>query len=218
MGAEKNREWQSCDKNVFWGEIAPTDHVIQIYENDESFLDLLTGFVCSGFKAHECVIVIATPSHLAALTTRINQQGYSAEALTINEQYIPLNAEDVLSAFMVNGWPDETLFRQTISAVIGKAHSRGRRVRAFGEMVALLWAQGLNGATVQLENLWNRFCAVQSFPLFCAYPKSGFTEDIGDSIAGLCSCHSKVVSGSHSSKTEIHFKTIPDSGVQSIGK
>lgn len=30
--------WQIAETSVFWGEIAPTEHVVQIYENDESFL------------------------------------------------------------------------------------------------------------------------------------------------------------------------------------
>jgi hypothetical protein len=66
-------------------------------------------------------------------------------------------------------------------------------VRAFGEMVALLWAQGHCGATVRLEYLWSRFCDQQGFSLLCAYPKSGFTSDAADSIRQICDAHSHVV-------------------------
>src|SRR5688500_19228341 len=52
-----------------------------------------------------------------------------------------------------------------------------RSVRAFGEMVAVLWANGHNGATVRLEHLWHAFCQSEAFSLFCAYPKTGFTQD-----------------------------------------
>jgi NAD(P)H-hydrate repair Nnr-like enzyme with NAD(P)H-hydrate epimerase domain len=49
---------------IFWGEIAPCDHVLQIYEDDDIFLDALTGFVGGGINAGDAVIVIATATHL----------------------------------------------------------------------------------------------------------------------------------------------------------
>jgi hypothetical protein len=57
-------------------------------------------------------------------------------------KYIPLDAREVLSKFMVNDWPDENLFNQVINEVIVKAKGNNRNVRAFGEMVAILWAKG----------------------------------------------------------------------------
>jgi hypothetical protein len=81
----------------------------------------------------------------------------------------------------------------------GERTSRARqnegRVRAFGEMVAVLWANGHNGATVRLEHLWHAFCQSEAFSLFCAYPKSGFTQDASTSIKEICATHSKVISG-----------------------
>ena len=40
-----NMEWQRSKQSVFWGEIAPCDHVVQIYEDNGSFLDMLTGLL-----------------------------------------------------------------------------------------------------------------------------------------------------------------------------
>ena len=69
----------------------------------------------------------------------------------------------------------------------------GRRVRAFGEMVALLWAQGHTAAIVRLEHLWHRMCQERGFSLFCAYPRVGFTQDVDASIREICAAHSKVL-------------------------
>ncbi len=58
-----------------------------------------------------------------------------------------------------------------------KTRRDGRRVRAFGEMVAVLWDQGQNAATVRLEHLWHKLCPEEKdFSLFCTYPKAGFTD------------------------------------------
>jgi hypothetical protein len=76
-------------------------------------------------------------------------------------------------------------------------------------MVAILWGQGHNGATVQLEHLWNKFCETEIFCLFCAYPKTGFTQDPEESIKHICSAHTKMISGLEKSKTEVFYKNLP---------
>ena len=100
-----NDHWIPTSDQVFWGEIAPYDHVVQIYENDDVFLDLLTGFVSSGFNANESVVIIATEVHLAGLDKRLEAKGYPIERLISSHQYLRLDAEATLSKFMVNDWP-----------------------------------------------------------------------------------------------------------------
>lgn len=56
--------WKQSSNLTFWSEIAPCDHVVQIYEDDASFLDTLTGYVGAGINAGDCVVVIATTVHL----------------------------------------------------------------------------------------------------------------------------------------------------------
>jgi hypothetical protein len=200
-----NDGWAKSSQDVFWGEIAPCEHVVQIYENDEVFLDLLAGFVSDGVRSGECAVVIATDTHLTALNKRLADLGYSVSHLMSKNQFIPLEAEDTLSKFMVNDWPDENLFNQLISGVIMNAKGNGRKVRAFGEMVAILWAKGQIGATVRLEHLWNKFCENEAFCLFCAYPQSGFTQDASESVMHICGAHSKMISGSGKSGTDIFY-------------
>lgn len=207
-----NEEWATSSNDVFWGEIAPCEHVVQIYENDEDFLDLLTGFVSGGVNAGECAVVIATAAHLTALDERLAALGYAVPLLKSQTQYLPLDAEETLSKFMVNDWPDENLFNKVISEVIVKAKGNSRKVRAFGEMVAILWAKGQVGATVRLEHLWNKFCENEAFCLFCAYPQSGFTQDAAESVMHICSAHTKMISGVAKGRTDIFYKPVERNG------
>jgi hypothetical protein len=199
--------WERTAMDVFWGEIAPCDHILQIYENDSEFIDTLEGFVTAGLKSGESVIVIATSEHLKALTYQLRSHGYDMFSLTLQDQYIPLSAEETLSQFMINGWPDENLFYHLLSNLLLRARKRDRHVRAFGEMVAVLWSQGFNGATVRLEHLWARYCASEEFSVFCAYPKSGFTEDPKDSLSKICTCHSRIVAHASEGSGEIPSRT-----------
>jgi hypothetical protein len=184
-----------CNPDVFWGEIRPCEHFVQIYDEDDVFMDTLEGFVAGGLQGGDAVIVIATTAHLKTLHQRLRARGIDLGAARVKDQFISPNAEVTLARFMVDGWPDEQRFREVVRELLERAQKGGRRVRAFGEMVALLWAQGMNGATVRLEHLWEDFCNKEGFSLFCAYPKSGFTGDAASSIHEICAAHSRVVYG-----------------------
>lgn len=186
-----------AEADVFWGEISPCEHLVQIYQDEDVFLDSLEGFVAGGIVAGDGVVVIATPPHLAALNARLLSRNIDVESATRDDQYIALDAEETLAKFMVMGWPDEDFFRALVNNILVRAKGNNRRVRAFGEMVALLWARGNTGATVHLEHLWHRLCHEQSFSLFCAYPKIGFTRNVSASIKEICEAHSRVVPDRH---------------------
>lgn len=184
----------SCSAaNVFWGEIAPCEHLLQIYTHDSEFLENLADFVASGLAAGDAVVVIVTDAHRSALTGRLRARGIEVAKAIAEGQFLPLDADETLGQFMRNGWPDENLFDATISRVLMRARARSRKVRAFGEMVALLWERGNAGATVRLEHLWNKIMKREEFPLFCAYPKSGFTEGARESLQSICAAHSRLI-------------------------
>jgi hypothetical protein len=207
----KNEGWNKATSKVFWAEIAPCEHVVQIYENDDVFLDLLSGYVTTGIEDGDSIVIIATPSHLKLLNERLVKAGLNIQEIEAGNRYFPLDAEDMLSKFMVNGWPDENLFNHVISDIIIKAKANGRQVRAFGEMVAVLWAKGQVGATVKLEQLWNKICENEAFGLFCAYPQSGFTQDAAESVMHICGAHSKMVSSGKKGMTDIFYKPVQKS-------
>ena len=180
---------------IFWGEISPCEHAVHVYGDDNVFMDALEGFIGAGLREGEAAIVIATPEHLAALDDRFFRHGIDMDAARSEGRYLGLPAERVLRDFMVNGWPDDERFFEVVTTLLDKMRADGRRVRAFGEMVALLWSQGHAAATVRLEHLWNKLCAQERFPLFCAYPKAGFTSDPTSSVRELCAAHSRVFYG-----------------------
>lgn len=179
--------------DAVWGELSACDHCVQFYEDSESFVNTLEGFVAGGIRSGDAIVVIATPAHRRALEQRLRDNGFNLAAAIANDQYIALDAAETLALLMVDGWPDDALFAATVSGILQRARSNARKVRAFGEMVALLWEQGHYGATVRLEHLWNELCKKEALALFCAYPKAGFPQDAADSVSQLCAAHTKVI-------------------------
>lgn len=183
--------------DVYWAEMTPCDHFVQIYEHDDVLLDALEGFVAGALRSKESAIVIATPGHLATLEYRLRRQGLDVDTAITEDRYIALDAAATLAIFMREGWPDEDLFFEVIDGLLERSLRNGGRVRAFGEMVALLWAEGHGDAVMRLEQLWHSLCRAKSFALLCAYPKSGFTTAASTSVREICEAHSKVVDNIH---------------------
>ena len=185
----------ATDPRMFWGELAPCDHLVQIYDDETRFMETLERFIGEGLDRGEGAVVIATASHLTWLEARLRTLGHDVDAAADGGRYVGLDAAATLAQFMVDGWPDPVRFLETIGPVVSAAGRGGRQVRAFGEMVALLWAQGHNEATVRLETMWNGFCRREALALFCAYPRIGATRDLTDALAEVCALHSKVHTG-----------------------
>ncbi|HVW20784.1 MAG TPA: MEDS domain-containing protein [Opitutaceae bacterium] len=179
--------------DVFWAEVSPCDHVLQLYADDAALLDTLEGFVSAGLSAGEAVIVVATEAHRAGLAARLGAKGIDVEGAIAAKRYFPRDAEETLDLFMRNGWPEDALFASAVYPLLQEVRSQGCKVRAFGEMVALLWSRGLAGATLRLEQLWDEVIQQERIPVLCAYPRAGFHHDAIDSFRRICAAHSRRV-------------------------
>ena len=178
---------------AFWAELKPCDHVVEMYEAEEDFVASLESYVHGGIAAGDNVILIATKAHLRALEHCLSKAGLDVRELRKQDRYIELDAEETLAKFMLNGWPDGKRFQEVVGGLLARAGMNGAKVRAFGEMVAILWAKKLYAATVQLEHLWQRLCGEKELSLLCAYPVSGPTDSAARSMREICEAHSHVI-------------------------
>jgi signal transduction histidine kinase/CheY-like chemotaxis protein len=174
--------------------MSESEHFVQFYETDEFLLNSLGGYVGEGLAAGDACIVVATKAHREALEERLKAQGLDVTAAVASSQYISLDAFETLSKFMVDGQPEPGRFAEVIRNVLARAAIDGRRVRAFGEMVALLWAEDNQQGAIRLEELWNDLQKTHSFSLFCAYPMNGFSgEEFFEPLSNVCTTHSRVI-------------------------
>jgi signal transduction histidine kinase/CheY-like chemotaxis protein len=172
-----------------------SEHFVQFYETDVFLLESLKGYVSAGLAAGDACIVVATAAHRGALEERLNACGVDVAAAKASGQYVSLDAAETLSKFMLDGRPDPVRFGEVVGGILAQASGvEGHGVRVFGEMVALLWAEGKRDAAIQLEELWNDLQKTRPFALFCAYEMDGFGgEEMFGPLGHVCATHSGVI-------------------------
>jgi signal transduction histidine kinase len=155
---------------------AADDHWVQLYERDDFLCETVAEFVLEGLRAGEGVVVVATAEHRRAIEERL---GADAARVTV------LDARETLSHFMRGGAPDPERFRAHVGEALDRlrAGSATGRVRAFGEMVDVLWSEGREHAAIALEELWSELRRAHPFPLLCAYALERFRRE--DQRAGF---------------------------------
>jgi signal transduction histidine kinase/ActR/RegA family two-component response regulator len=177
-----------------WEGSGEDEHFVQFYESDEFLLGSLSGYVGAGLEDGDACVVVATEARRAGLDAHLRRRGHDPRVARGRGQFFSLDASEILSRFMVGGSPEPSRFEEVVGGLIERAGGGSRRVRIFGEMVALLWAAGNSDAAIRLESLWNGLQQQHPFRLFCAYPMSHFG---GDAQAGplghVCAEHARVI-------------------------
>lgn len=173
-----------------------SEHFVQFYERDPYLLDSVSTYLQTGYESGEPLLVIATRPHREGLEERLAAGGFDLAGALEKKRYVALDAAESLSKFMVDGRPDGRLFDEVVGGALRAAIPPGEpiRVRAFGEMVGLLWAEGNRDGAVRLEQLWNDLARNHDFSLLCAYPIGGFNdEEHGQQFLEICGEHARVV-------------------------
>lgn len=184
-----------------WSSIGDGEHAVQFYAEDRHLVELLTRYVGSALVSGDVAVVTATRAHRDALSAALKRRGMDLSLAERNGTYIALDAADTLRRFMRDGEPDEQSFRDTVGAALlaiaDVCRTSSRRILAFGEMVALLWADGKPNAAIHLEELWNDLAQQCSFTLCCAYSIKAFNDGEVGAFMRICAQHSHVFAASN---------------------
>jgi PAS domain S-box-containing protein len=173
-------------------------HVVQLYADDNFLIDVLSRFIGGAVAVGDTAVVIATKPHRTDLEKRLSANGLDTAKAAMRGRYFVLDATDTLPEIMVNGSVDQKRFNDIIGGVLTRARKdagyKERPITMFGELVALLWADGKPLEAIRLEQLWNDLAQSHSFSLLCAYPISGFSDEKhSEPFLTMCGQHAGVV-------------------------
>ena len=192
------------------------EHFVQFYDSENFLIESLTNFVSAGFIFGETVLILATKQHLNALRTNLSEHHFHLNQLQKQGRFVPLNAEEVQADLSVDGILCRERFNQFFSSLLSQATDGGKRVRVFGELVAVLWAQGKYSTALEVEELWNGLRSQTDFSLFCAYPMQAFAgKEMAEPLRQVCLTHSRIIPAeSYSSLNGVDEKLHTIAGLQ----
>jgi hypothetical protein len=173
-------------------------HVVQLYGgNDARLVDDVAHFLHSGAQLREGLLAVATAAHVAALRRTLRALGLDTRAAERAGTLRFLDARRTLATFMLEGYPDWERFDANVGTAVRELHARCGAVRAYGEMVGVLWQLDQFPSAIRLEQLWNQLRRGVPFDLYCAYPIDVFDKrfELG-LVGGLLGVHDHFV-GTH---------------------
>ena len=148
------------------------EHLVQLYGSDDrSLVENVGEFLREGLRRGDGLLVVATAEHNEAFIQYLKtESGYSRA--TLEGRLVFRDAAATLALCLVDGKPDQVAFERAVGEAMREVRERVGHsgLRAYGEMVGILWEEGRVGEAVQLETYWNTLLSVHRFSLFCAYP------------------------------------------------
>jgi hypothetical protein len=181
--------WQELLENA-----GSSDHIAQTYQDDTFLLEALGHYVRAGLRRGEGVLLIMRKARWVTLVTQLDALGVDLPAAVERGQVRSYDADETLASLMKDGRPDHNAFRQMVGSVLGGMRRHYRQIRAFGEMVDILWRDGRRDAAVELEKRWNELARVEPFALLCGYRVDPLDRaSYGGPFEDVCKSHTHVI-------------------------
>ncbi len=166
-------------------------HAVRFYEDAAALSRIVADFLLEGMRTGQPALVIATPVHQQGILVCLRERSFDPWAAMACGDLVLAEASEMLASFMVDGMPNADRFNEVMTALLARM-SNGRLVRAYGEMVDVLWQAGMHAAAIRLEMLWNQLANSAEFSLLCGYSMGHFYKDAA--YGEICAHHTHAIS------------------------
>ena len=166
-------------------DLAPEQHLVQLYADadDAALLANVACYVAAGLKRKNGVLLLVPLDRWERLRAELDacdvEYGRAMEEGTL----LVLDAGAIAREVIVDGEASRLRFLETVglaaSSLLVRKDLSG--LRAYGELVGMLWSEGRAEVAARIEKFWNELLRADGFSLFCAYPVDVFGADFGSS-------------------------------------
>jgi hypothetical protein len=169
-------------------------HSVQFYKDSDGLCEIVGGFLATGLTQGDPALIIATPQHRSQIIACLQARGFDTDALKRSGELTTLDAGGALALFLADCDPNPASFRYSIGGIIQQICEKrpGTVLRAYGEMVDMLWKDGREVAAIRVETLWNELANSHAFNLLCGYSMGHFYKD--SALAAIKAQHSHLTS------------------------
>lgn len=179
-------------------QLTPHQHVVQLYRDPGFMRRVVADWVLPPLQADGGAILVCTPEHAEDLRAELRRNGLDPAAFEQSGRLAFVNAEGLMSRFLVDGMPDPEAFLRLASALVRSVRSAcgspQAEVRAWGEMVNILFHRGDSAAAQALEHLWNEAIARERIHLLCSYRVDNLHPATHDGLLhDICRGHTRLL-------------------------
>ncbi|HEX3343624.1 MAG TPA: MEDS domain-containing protein, partial [Polyangiaceae bacterium] len=123
---------------------------MQFYEDDEFLCDVVARYLGAGLAEGDSAVVVATQEHWESIGRRMTENGFDLPRASSSGRLRFLDARETLERILQGEVPDPVRFQHVVGSLV---RAQPGSVRAFGEMVDLLWRAGNLTAALSLEEM-----------------------------------------------------------------
>ena len=170
-------------------------HPCHFYSDDASLTANVASFFAPAFREGQAIVAFGTPAHLSAIEKRLRADGHDVDAARARGQYLAYDAQATLNGLLRGDLlPSQDRFEEIVSSELEHASREFGAVRAFGEIVSLLWRDGKRQAALRLEEMWNEAIGLYPVALLCGYNVRSFTSSHDAAgVTGIIAAHTAVL-------------------------
>lgn len=164
--------WFCKDMNTYRTKLMTSStysHKVQVCQDKTVQAELLTQYISDGLLNNEAVIITARPALRKSVWSKLQALGLDMTSYKAQGQIKLYDAELLLSTVLIDDAIDEHYFHTFFGSQIEAAQAAYGKVRAFGEMLDILWQRELHDTALQLENLRNELCKKHELTVLCTY-------------------------------------------------
>jgi anti-sigma regulatory factor (Ser/Thr protein kinase) len=175
-------------------EVRSGEHVVHFYEHTAELAQTVGRYLADTIHAGGLAIMIATETHRQAIVAELERAGIDPAQAVADDTLLSLDAARTLAAFMPGERIDADAFSRVVDPMMQRAAQAGRPVRAYGEMVALLWDAGDVLGAIELEELWTQLGRELQFSLLCGYRSTSVSgPEHAEALEHICRLHTSVL-------------------------
>ena len=168
--------------------------IAQVYQDDAFLMEAVGRFICAGLHAGEGVVLIMRGSRWTELAARLECEGVNLAEAARSGQVANHEADVMLKKVVRDGVPDRHAFLRVVGDVIRDMRRRHQVIRAFGEMVDILWRQGRQRHAARIAEFWKELGYIESFALLSAYRIDTLdSEAYSRAFDSMCQVHTHLI-------------------------
>lgn len=170
--------------STFLESAPPEGHAVQVYSDLDELAPSVARFLAAGCRAGEPALVIASAGHWEALRAELERSGSAVDEVEAQGLLKHRDAAETLETFMDGDVPSAERFEAAVGGILDEvaANFPEKTVRAFGEMVDILFQRGHRAAAIAVEELWNQLLESRKCAVLCAYELDIFDLEAQTSV------------------------------------